>query len=452
MLRDALERAAGPDAVTRFAPPASHALSDVVRGLVARHGSSESPRRSPAQLAALLQRLCETQFDWERVSATDRLDVAWVLWSGANKPAEQPDFLRGFLAWIDMPWRRVQARRLAIAWAEAADPALASIGSVGDFLAARAALLGAPWPALASAFDIFSLSRGPARLADSYLASGESADAFLADIALAGNAASGGLLLETLAAATERVERLLTARPVLAGALAELSVHRGVFRPAALARVNPERAGQVARAVAEALLLPWQGAEPPEAVRTGITDHLLRHCGDARIQEAIWARLRPPARDIARRWLTTRTIDIFFRLAGDGAEGRRFWGAYGAHVDDAWLLAGSATAARLKETRLGHGRVAGCRPDFCVLLLGIRGLTVTRTNADASWHAWLPHNNLAPPLYGGRAEPCYPAALGNGADFSPEFGRSDDGLWQDRLHDFIKLHTGISVPRQDYLG
>jgi hypothetical protein len=187
-------------------------------------------------------------------------------------------------------------------------------------------------------------------------------------------------------------------------------------------------------------------------VKGEITDHLLRHCGDARMQEAIWARLRPPARDVARRWLTERTIDVFFRLAGDGTEGRRFWTAYGAHVEDAWLLAGSAIAAKLKETRLGHGRVAGCRPDFCVLLLGIRGLTVARTNADAAWHAWLPHNNLAPPLYGGRAEPCYPAALGNGADFSPEFGRSDDGLWQDRLHDFIKIHTGISVPRHDYLG
>jgi hypothetical protein len=452
MLRDALERAAGPDALTRFAPPARDALPGIVRGLVARYGSSEAPRRSPAQLAALLHRLRETQFDWERVSATDRLDVAWVLWSGAAKPAEQPEFLRGFLAWIATPWRRVQARRLAIAWAEAADPTLASIAIVGDFLAARAALLGAPWSALASAFDIFSPSHGPARLAEAYLASGQEAESFLADIALAGSAAGGGLLLETLAATAERVKARLAAQPALALALAELSLHRGVFRPAALARENPGRATFVARAVAEALLLPWQRDEPPAAVKAGITDHLLRHYGDARIQEAIWARLRPPARDIARRWLTERTIDTFFRLAGDGAEGRRFWTAYGAHVEDAWLLAGSAIAARLKEIRLGHGRVAGCRPDFCVLLLGLRGLTVARTNADASWHAWLPHNNLAPPLYGGRAEPCYPAALGNGADFSPEFGRSDDGLWQDRLHDFIKLHTGISVPRQDYLG
>ena len=74
------------------------------------------------------------------------------------------------------------------------------------------------------------------------------------------------------------------------------------------------------------------------------------------------------------------------------------------------------------------------------------------TNSEPSWHAWLAHNNLAPPLYGGRTQPCYPAGLSNGADFSPEFGRRDDGLWQDRLHDFITVHTGITVPRHDYLA
>ena len=97
-----------------------------------------------------------------------------------------------------------------------------------------------------------------------------------------------------------------------------------------------------------------------------------------------------------------------------------------------WALAGSAGAARLKETRLGHGRVAGCRPDFCVLLLGIRGLTFARTTSDATWHAWLPHNNLAPPLYGGRTEPCYPASLSNGADFTPGFGRREHRGGRDR--------------------
>jgi hypothetical protein len=374
------------------------------------------------------------------------------LWSGERKPAEQPEFLRGFLGWIEKPWRRVQARHLAIAWAEAADPKLASIRIVGDLLAARAALLGPPWSTLAADFDVFSLAQGPSRLAEAYLEAADGAERFLARIGLEGRAAAGGLLLETLAAAAQRVTPLLAKQPDLAAALADLSVHRRLFRPAALARALPGRVGEVSRAVAEALLLPWQDAAPPPAVKTQITDFLLRHYGDARVQEALWAKIRPPCQDRMRGWLTSKTIDSFFRLSGDGAEGRKFWTAYGEHVDDAWLLAGSASAARLKETRLGHGRVAGCRPDFCVLLLGIRGLTIARSNGDAAWHAWLPHNNLAPPLYGGRTQPCYPAALSNGADFSPGFGRQDDGLWQDGLHDFIKTHTGVSVPRHDYLS
>jgi hypothetical protein len=452
MLRDALEIAAGPDARPRFAPPDKEALPAVVRGLIARYGSSEEPRRSAAQLAALLQRLHDAAFDWDRIGASDRLDVAWVLWRGAQKPAEQPEFLRRFLAWVETPWRRVQARRLAIAWAEAADPELASIRIVGDFLAARASRLGAPWSRLAGEFDIFSLARGPARLAEAYLAGGDDAEAFLERIGLAGRAAGGGVLLETLADAAERVAARMREAPHLAAALEELSLHRGAFRPAALGRAIPGRAGAVSLAVAEALLLPWRDGEPPPAVKTRIVEYLLRHYGDARLREAIWGRLRPPCRDIMQRWLTAWTIDAFFRLAGDGSEGRRFWTAYGEHVEDAWLLGGSASAARLKEIRLGHGRIAGCRPDFAVLLLGIRGLTIARASGDATWHAWLPHNRLAPPLYGGRSEPCYPAALSNGADFSPGFGRQDDGLWQDRLHDFIKLHTGITVGRHEYLG
>lgn len=455
-LRDALEIAAGPGALPRFVPPSKPGLSEIVGSLIARYGSSEEPRRSAAQLAALLQRLHDAQLEWASVSPSDRLDVAWVLWSGERKPAEQPAFLRGFLDWIDKPWRRVQARRLAIAWAEAAAPELVSTRVVGAFLAARATLLGTPWSGLTAEFDVFSLDHGPARLAAAYLAATDDAESFLRGIALAGKAAAGGLLLETLAEAAARVAPRLAKAPHLAARLADLSLHHGIFRPAALARALPGRAAEVSLAVAEALLLPWRDAAPPPALKAQITDYLLRHCGDARVQEALWAKLRPPCRDIMRRWLTSKSIDSFFRLAGelagDRAEGRKFWTAYGEHVDDAWLLAGSASAARLKETRLGHGRVAGCRPEFCVLLLGVHGLTIARTSSDAAWHAWLPHNNLAPPLYGGRAQPCYPASLSNGADFSPGFGRQDDGLWQDRLHDFIKTHTGVTVPRHAYLG
>jgi hypothetical protein len=38
-----------------------------------------------------------------------------------------------------------------------------------------------------------------------------------------------------------------------------------------------------------------------------------------------------------------------------------------------------------------------------------------------------------------------------GADFSPSFSLADDGLWQDRLHDFIEVRTGIRIPRHVYL-
>src|SRR5205823_3032233 len=98
------------------------------------------------------------------------------------------------------------------------------IRTVGAFLAARAARLGPPWPHLASRFDIFSLAHGPARLAEAVLAAPDGAACFLDGSGLSGRAAAGGLLLETLAAAAERVEARLATRPQLAAPLAELAV------------------------------------------------------------------------------------------------------------------------------------------------------------------------------------------------------------------------------------
>jgi hypothetical protein len=455
-LRQALAGAAAP---RRFAPPAAPKLAEIARSLVECYGSSQEPHRTPRQLDTLLERLRALRFDWDRVTAADRLDVAWILWRGAQPPAERPDFLRGFLEWVETPWRRVQARRLAISWAAAFDPDLASIRSVGDFLAARAGLLAAPWTGLAAAFDIFSIQRGPRMLAEAFLASDESAADFLARLGIAGATASGGFMLETLGAAAELVEARLAAAPRLAARLADLSVHRRVFRPAAMARPLPRGAARVRQLLPEALLLPWRAAAPPPAVQAPIAAYLLRHYGDARVQEAIWKDLRRPCRDIMQRWLTASTIAKFFRLStqfGEDAnaalDGLRFCQSYGDHFDYAWIVGGSKIGAVLAESKIGHGRLVGCRPDQFILVLGLRGLTIAKASGDAAWRVWSPLNNLAPQAYCGMTEPCFPAALTNGADFSSSYSRKDEGSWQDRLHDFIAARTGLAVGRDIYLA
>ena len=131
MLRAALAstRAAGFPIV--FAPAPAKA-PDIARLLVERYGESAEPRKSAHALQALLRRLRLARYDWDKVTPADRLDVAWVLWEGPTPPAEHEDFLRRFLNWVELPWRRLQASRLAVSWAAALDPDLKSIRVVGD--------------------------------------------------------------------------------------------------------------------------------------------------------------------------------------------------------------------------------------------------------------------------------------------------------------------------------
>lgn len=447
-----------------FAPPPPR-LPPIADKLVDRYGSGGEPRKSARQLAALLHRLRAAQYRWDAVGAFDRLDVAWVLWSGPEPPAEQPPFLSAYLDWLAAPFRRVQARRMAIAWAAALNPELRSIRQVGDWLAAHAAALGAPWTALAETHDIFAAGRGPARLAETFLASDESSADFFDRLGLKGRTRAGGLVFEALGIAAELVEARVAGAPRLAARLVALSMHDGAFRPAVRARLAPERADAVRRQIAEALLLPWQERSPPADVKALIIDHLLRHYGDCRLSDGaaadtVWERLRPPARAIFHRWLTDTTVAVFFRLLGGFTPAdpkrwqaeRAFVNAYADEIDHAWLLAGPRGVAALGDSGLGHGRLAGCRPDLLALVLRIRGITIVATNDDKAWRAWLPRNDLAPPLYGGRSPPIYPAGLTMGADFSPNFSLADDGLWQDRLHDFIDARTGLQIPRHAYLA
>jgi hypothetical protein len=440
ILKEALDRSLRGNLPLRFVPPAPK-LADIAKRLVDRHGAGERPRKSANELEALLRRLRLVRFDWQKVGAADRLDVAWVLWEGAAPPAEHEAFLIAFLAWLETPWRRLQARRVASSWAAAFDPNLKSIRLVGDWLAARASRLLDPWSGLAEKFDIFSAERGPKKLATAFLVADETEKIFLARHGILGRVAAGGLLLETLGAAAGLVEANLANRPGLAARLAELAVHDGVFRPGAPAR----RAKAIRQKLAEALLLPWQDETPPGSVKEKITDFLLRHYDDARVQPAVWRDLRAPAADIMRRWLKERTILSFFRLAaktkGDARSRQEFWLGRLADIDDAWLIAGTAT----EPDRLRHGRLIGSRPSHAALLLNIGGITILESSHAEGEQVWLPGNELAPRLYRGVEEPYLAAALSTGADFSSAFGRHDGATWQERLQDFIERHRGRAV-------
>jgi EH_Signature domain len=451
MLRDKVNRSLRQNLALQFAAPDA-ALAPLAKALAERHGEIGRPRRTVRELAALVQRLRLARFEWDKVSTSDRLDIAWVLWDRPEPPAEHEAFLRDYLAWVDEPWRRIQACRVAAAWASAFDPRLPSIRTAGEWLAARAAQLLAPWPEMNEACDIFSWSSAPRNLAQAFLAGEETEAEFCDRLRLNGRLATGGLMLEALNAAAEEVEARLPKQPQLAARLLSFAMHADAFRPHAAAAVSG-RARGVGIRLAEALLLPWQDAAPPHSVKRQIVAFLLKHYDDARTKSAVWLRMKPQAAELMRLWLKETTIDCFFKIAAQAKRDepeqlrlrQRFWLSYLDHIDDALLIGGSQCIAALGIERLGHGRLVGARPDHGALLLKIGGMTVVETSHSSREHLWLPGNELAPRIHHRANEYYLPAGLSTGADFCSGYSCDEADEWQDRLHDFIARHTGIGV-------
>lgn len=449
MLRTALA-ASRETGVARHAPPPL-VTPDIARRLVERYGGT-GPRKTANALEALLQRLRLVRFDWDEVAPADRLDVVWVLWTGAVPPAEHEAFLDRFLQWIETPFlRRLQATRLAAMWTAAFDPTLKSIGIVGVWLQRHAAALPDPWAKLAATYDIFSLENGPVALADKFLGGTEKASRFFERLQLPAGAVAGGLGLEMLAAAAARVEQRLAETPRLAARLCDLSCRDGAFRPDAPFGRAPRRAA-IRRAIAEALLLPWRDETPPPSVKTSIRAFLLRHYDDARVRPEPWAKLRAPAATIMRAWLIEAAVAAYFQLADrarsadrlERGERKEFWTTHLDHIDDAWLLSGRSDAAGADQP--AHGLLVGCRAGQAALLLRVGGAIILEATDAPSERVWYCSNPLAPMLYRGTAEPYWPAAFASGFDFCSAHGKGHES-WQKRLARFIGIDRATPPSR-----
>lgn len=452
MFRAALEHSAAGGRALRWAPPPPR-LPHIAARLRARYGECDAKRKSPVERAALLQRLRQVKFDWERVERPDRLAVAWVLWEGPDPPAEHGEFLRAFLRWLETPWRRVQASRVAGAWAVAFDPDSNSIRAVGAWLAIRASRLLQPWARLADRLDLFSPERGPIALAEVFLAADAPKAAGLADLGLPESVARGGLMLEALGAAADLVRHLAATSPRLAARLIEMSMHERDFHPDARPGITAARRLSIRVRLADALLLAWHGGVPPIEVKQLIVDHLLRHYRDPRAADEKWRGIDPSATAVMCDWLKETTLAAFFRIVGQhhGADPQEaqarqdFWISCVDHIDDAWLIAGRRAAAAADGKGLGCGRLVGCRADDCALLLKVNGSTVIETSRLGDQRIWRAGNPFAPVLDRHPGHSYSPGSLAAGADFSFGYSRGDGGPWQQQFGNFIEQHTGVAA-------
>ena len=435
---------------------ASPASARVAAELLERYGDSDHPLRSPEELEALLQRLRMVRFDWAAINPSDRTDIVWVLWQGDDPPAGHLAFLRSFLRWIETPWRRVQARRLASSWAAAFDRTGDSIAEVGAWLEARAHQLGDPWLRLADELAVFSPRGGALALAQAFLARAETAKAFWHRLSLPPRASLGGLPLATIGSAAALVRPRLQGKPALAARLIDFALASPAFRASDDAKdVGPALVTATRAQLAEALLLPWRSAAPSEEVKEEIIRFLLGHYGDPRVERRKWEGVAPEAAKILRCWLNREAVDVFFRLAAKTKKEHktawpmraRFWRAAADQLDDAWLILGSQCDVTARRFNRNFGQLVGCGAEHCALLVKLRGLTIVIASNSEHERVWLPGNQQAPPRYHGPRRSYSAASLTTGADFSSIYAANDGDLSPRHLCDFVARHTGVALDK-----
>lgn len=228
-------------------------------------------------------------------------------------------------------------------------------------------------------------------------------------------------------------------------------------------------------ALAEALLLPWAEATPPDLHRARITDCVLSKYGhpEKPDPQAVfrWRGVSDEARAVLMRWLTWESLRTFIHVLERTADEiwsfrRKFWMAYydAGFIDAAWLALGPdarrlARQLRPNGTGLEFGKLEGVfAPNQSVLLLRIGSLVFAEWSHNGSLRAFEEGSRGAPRLYldsydGPSLRESRSLDFHGGLKARPQLAHlhSESGWWQRTARDFIRRQTGIQMSDRDIL-
>lgn len=206
--------------------------------------------------------------------------------------------------------------------------------------------------------------------------------------------------------------------------------------------------------LANALIEPWDDAQPDDALRKRLVEVLLTFVGDPRLSDAVWQ--LPQTQGVKPRllsWLAYGTIEQFFEIIDASAKAhhwndrRAFWASYAEKgvVTDAWVAYGpkALRLARSASSSTGYGELSGAREqDHSVLLLQIGTLIVADYSHMGSCRFFTADSQYRPNFYA--------------SSYSDERLRWDSSEdiahhtgWQSRFATYIRRQTGI---RSHYEG
>lgn len=223
--------------------------------------------------------------------------------------------------------------------------------------------------------------------------------------------------------------------------------------------------------LANSMLAPWFGANPPASTKALLLGYFFKHYRDPRLLGRgnpghQWQGVSQKAIDVVRRWLAGDTLRGFMQILERTADAiwryrQKFWIAYydAGHVEEAWLILGDEAALRARQLfanqpSMTYARfTGGATPQQSVLLLKIGDLVFSEWSHNGSLRAYRESDRSAPKLYEHDyhgVELREPVSLDfhHGENVYPQLthAASDHGTWQRKARDFINRETGLYLP------
>lgn len=424
------------------------AMAEATRGLV-DGGNAPAMEHLEALVASF--RIAARNAGLDHFTKREWGDVVWGIWLEPDPLVEIEAFFSALVARLGEGSRRL-CRRLILAYLAFFDAEQESCRRIGRVLRFAVSAWDWDWTGRDQQFSLFDPQLAPARLGRHCITSSEPIAACLAGAGISGTRRFSGLEKAAFSHALGDVRIALeTDHPQATTALDRLlewAIHDGRLAYPTLKAP-----------LAEALLLPWQTRQPPDAMRERITEFLLRHVGDPRIHPLKWSGVKEEAQRVLRRWLTRVALEQFLQVVDGVAEPehwkyrRPFWIAYYEKglIEEAWVLFGPAAEpfGRIRELG-GYGKLKHPRQNnHCALLMRLTGdLTVAEMSHNGKCRIWLPSRREAPVLYRPRYEL---RDIENDPNLEISHCGSRQLHWQVKIAEFLRNHAGFAFNKSHFI-
>lgn len=389
----------------------------------------------------------------------------WCLWNPNTRLADEPALCRAILDQVGAADRPGAFRSLAFNFLDRFSPDDPSFQTAARLLVSLVDRWPGNWSRLQREFRVFDLSEGPKELARAVAAHDRSADDILLtyDVRLT----QANYTKVVVAALLEHLAN---------GGEPDHERRLEKVRKYALSTNGSPTFGDTVRQIAEAVLLPFEGARPAKTLLDKLLNLLTRALGDPRLQPARWRQVPDILTNMVRGWLAEQSLRQFLDVVGETTDNptqwryrRAFWeGVYDMGlISEAWVAFGTR-GARLVRNRFGSevsfGTVVQEKPrdkpvdpGHAVLILRIGDSLVTDWSHMGRCNVWSNWTSPdAPRLYEKRYRSNAVQIPGNGNTVEEDrlavmHSNPEHYSWQRTLAKRLQSLTGRRIPEKTYL-